>query len=152
MRILSRYIFREIFSSAILGAFLATAIIFLQQAGKLFEVVVRGSSNWESILSLFLLTLPPVLPLTIPFGVLIGILIGLGRLASDGEVVAMRAAGVSSRKVVAPVILFATLGTIVAGFAELKLTPYAAQRSTEILNELDWTQRSADIKPPIFDE
>jgi LPS export ABC transporter permease LptG len=48
--------------------------------------------------------------------------------------------------------LFAALGTIVAGFASLKLTPYAAQRSTEILNELARTQLSADIKPRIFDE
>ena len=111
MRILSRYIFREILSSALLGTFLATAIIFLQQAGALFEVVVRSSSNWESMLYLFLLALPQVLPLTIPFGVLIGILIGLGRLSSDGEITAMRAAGVPSRTVMYPVLLFAILAT-----------------------------------------
>jgi lipopolysaccharide export LptBFGC system permease protein LptF len=48
--------------------------------------------------------MPPVLPLTIPFGVLVGILIGLGRMAADGEITAMRAAGVSSRRVIAPVL------------------------------------------------
>jgi len=57
------------------------------------------------VVSLLLWAMPPVLPLTIPFGVLVGILIGLGRMASDGEIIAMRAAGVSSRQVIAPVVL-----------------------------------------------
>ncbi len=57
----------------------------------------------------------PCCPLTIPFGVLVGILIGLGRLSSDGEIIAMRAAGVSSRKVIAPVLFFAALGVALAG-------------------------------------
>ena len=52
------------------------------------------------LFTLLVLAMPPVLPLTIPFGVLVGILIGLGRMASDGEIVAMRAAGVPSRKVI----------------------------------------------------
>lgn len=152
LRLLGRYVFREILTSSLLGTLLATFVIFLQQADKLFEVLVATNPNPKTVATLCGLLVPPVLPLTIPFGVLVGILIGLGRLASDGEVVAMRAAGVSSRKVVAPVLLFATLGTIVAGFASLKLTPYAAQRSTQLLNELARTQLSADIKPRIFDE
>src|SRR5689334_21237867 len=131
---------------------LATFVIFLQHADRLFEVLVATNPGPKTVVMLLLLTIPPVLPLTIPFGVLVGILIGLGRLASDGEVIAMRAAGVSSRTVVFPVLLFAALGTAAAGYASLKLTPNAAQRSTEILRELDRTQLSADIKPRIFDE
>ena len=94
MRILGRYIFREIISSSLLGTGLATAIIFLQGVGKLFEVLVRSSPRPETILYLFALSLPPLLPLTIPFGALVGILVGLGRMATDGEITAMRAAGV----------------------------------------------------------
>jgi LPS export ABC transporter permease LptG/LPS export ABC transporter permease LptF len=152
LRLLGRYVFREILTSSLLGTLLATFVIFLQKADDLFEVLVATGPAPATVVTLFALTIPPLLPLTIPFGVLVGILIGLGRMASDGEVVAMRAAGVSSRKVVAPVLLFAAIGTIAAGFASLKLTPYAAQRLTEILNELARTQLSADIKPRIFDE
>ena len=36
--------------------------------------------------------------MTIPFGALVGILVGLGRLSTDGEITAMRAAGVPSQK------------------------------------------------------
>ena len=44
-------------------------------------------------------------------------------MASDGEIIAMRAAGVPSRKVIAPVLLFAALGMALAAFASLRLTP-----------------------------
>jgi LPS export ABC transporter permease LptG/LPS export ABC transporter permease LptF len=152
MRILSRYIFREIFSSALLGTFLATAIIFLQRAGTLFEVVVRSSTNWETMLYLFLLALPQVLPLTIPFGVLIGILIGLGRLSSDGEITAMRAAGVPSRTVLYPVLLFAVLATCLAGFASIRLTPWALRETFQLLNKLLASRVTVDIQPRVFDE
>jgi len=152
LRILGRYVFREILTSSLLGTLLATFVVFIRLMDKLFEVLVATNPGPKTVLTLFALTIPPVLPLTIPFGVLVGILIGLGRMASDGEIIAMRAAGVSSRKVVAPVLLFATLGTLMAGYASVKLTPYAMQRSTEILNELDKTQLSADIKPRLFDE
>ena len=52
MRILDRYIFREILSSSLLGVGLATAIIFLQGVGKLFEVLVRTSPRPATILYL----------------------------------------------------------------------------------------------------
>lgn len=153
MRLLDRYVFREVFASAAIGTLLATCIIFLQRVDKLFEVLVGSSSaNAGTIAKLFLLALPPVLPLTIPFGTLVGILIGLGRMASDGEITAMRSAGVSSRRVLTPVLLFAALGAGLAAWASLRLTPYAIRESTQILNGLMATQLSAEIQPRVFDE
>ena len=115
MRLLDRYIFREILASAALGTLLATFILFLRGVDPLFELLVNSrNASSQTVLRLFALALPPVLPFTIPFGVLVGILIGLGRMTADGEITAMRAAGVSSRKVIAPVLLFAALGSGVA--------------------------------------
>ncbi len=152
MRILGRYIFREIISSSLIGMALATSIIFLQGVGKLFEVLVRSSPRPETILYLFALSLPPLLPLTIPFGTLVGILVGLGRLATDGEITAMRAAGCSSRKVVLPVMLFAFITMLVAGAMTLRLTPLSVRVSKDILDKLSASQVSADIQPRVFDE
>jgi LPS export ABC transporter permease LptG/LPS export ABC transporter permease LptF len=152
MRILGRYIFREILASAIIGTILATFVIFLQKVGALFEVMVRSSASSETVLQLFLLALPPVLPMTIPFGVLVGILIGLGRLSSDGEITALRAAGVSSRRVIWPVMTFAVLATSVAGACSLRWTPWAIRQSYAIVNRLFAAQLTAEIQPRIFEE
>ena len=78
MKILSRYVFREILTSSVLATALATFVIFLQGIGKLFELLVH-SSKGPAVLELFGLALPPILLLSLPFGVLVGILVGLGR-------------------------------------------------------------------------
>ncbi len=150
-RLLGRYIFREILTSAALGTMLATFVVYLHGADALFTLLV-GSTNVTARmwLSLFLWAIPPVLPMTIPFGVLVGVLIGLGRMASDGEIVAMRAAGVSSRKVILPVLVFAALGTGVAAMASLRLKPLAYRVTVDLRNELLKQQLSADVEPRVF--
>lgn len=152
LRLLGRYVFREILTSSVLGTVLATFVVFLQRIDRLFEVLVAGNPDPKTVILLLAYTVPPVLPLTIPFGVLVGILIGLGRMASDGEIVAMRAAGVSSRQVIAPVLLFATMGAGLAAVAALRWTPYAMRQSTEILYRLAANETSGNIQPRIFDE
>ena len=102
MKILSRYVFREILASSFLATTLATFVIFLRGISPLVELLVR-SGNGFIFLELCVLALPPVLLLSIPFGVLVGILVGLGRMSSDNEMIAMRSGGVSSRVVAPPV-------------------------------------------------
>ena len=153
LRILGRYIFREILSSALLGTLLATFVLFLQKADPIFELLVRSSgANSRVVLEMFALAVPGVLPYTIPFGVLVGILIGLGRMASDGEITAMRAAGVSSRRVIPPVLLFALIGAAVGAYATLKFAPDCVRKYTLLVNRLEATQLTADIHPRVFVE
>jgi len=151
LRLIGRYVFREIFTSAVMATLLATFVIFLQRADILFGILVGATNVTPRIVAtLFAWAIPPVLPMTIPFGVLVGILIGLGRMASDGEITAMRAAGVSSRKVIAPVLLFAVFGMLLAGYASLRLTPLSISKSTQLANELLATQLTADVEPRVF--
>jgi len=153
MRILSRYVFREVLTSALLGTVLATVVVFLQGPAKLLlEVVVREAITADAGVKLFLYALPRVLPLTIPFGVLVGILIGLGRMASDGEITAMRAGGVSSRTVVPPVMMFCLIATGLAGTASLWLTPKAIRNSLIIMNRVAAEQLTAEVQPRVFEE
>jgi LPS export ABC transporter permease LptG/LPS export ABC transporter permease LptF len=152
VRLLGRYIFREILTSSLLGTLLATFVIFLHEADALLKLLVGTSPPPATIVELLALSFPPVLPFTIPFGVLVGILIGLGRLSADGEIVAMRAAGVSSRKVIAPVLTFALIGMGLASWASLRLTPYSYRESARIVGELAASRSSADVQPRVFIE
>ncbi|HEY3838582.1 MAG TPA: LptF/LptG family permease, partial [Bryobacteraceae bacterium] len=151
MRILSRYVFREILTSALLGTFLTTFVIFLQQvAGKLFELLVRSSATPQTVFKLFGLALPPVLPLSIPFGVLVGILIGLGRLAADREIIAMRAAGIPSYRIIPPVMFFAFLATGLCAGAYLWLTPLSISDFNKITKRVIASSMTAEVTPRVF--
>jgi LPS export ABC transporter permease LptG len=152
--ILSRIVLLEVLSAALLGTGMFTFVLFLQRlsANKLFELLVRSSSNWQTAAYLFSLVLPPALTFSIPVGVLVGVLIGLSRMSSDGEITAMRAAGVPSRKVLLPVVFLALAGTVCTAACSLWLTPLSVRETYRVFNQLLATQMTAEIRPRVFEE
>jgi len=152
MGLLFRSIFREVASSAILGAILFTFVLFLQRVGKLFEILVRSTAPPATVAHLFALAIPFTFTFTLPLGVLVGVLIALSRMSSDGEITAMRAAGVPSRKVIAPVLTFAFLATLVTAAATLWLTPYSTWKTYKILNQVVAAELTAEVQPRVFEE
>src|SRR5277367_1298425 len=152
MGLLSRSIFREVAKSAIFGAALFTFVLFLQRVGKLFEILVRSSAAPATVAHLFVLAIPFTLSFTLPLGVLVGVLIALSRMSTDGEIIAMRAAGVPSRKVIAPVLMFATLAMLITATASLWLTPYATWKTYKVLNQLVAAELTSEVQPQVFNE
>lgn len=152
MRLLSRTIFREIFVSAILGAVLFTFVLFLQRARPLFEFLVRTSGTPSTVAYLFALVLPQSLPFTVPLGVLVGTLITLSRMSSDGEITAMRAAGVPGRRVVPAILAFGFLAAWVAAAASLWLTPWSIREFYRVENQVIARQLTTAVQPRIFEE
>ncbi len=128
MRLLSRIIFREILVTTLLGAILFTFVLFLQRARPLFEFLVRTSGTPSTVAYLFALVLPQSLPFTIPLGVLVGTLITLSRMSTDGEITAMRAAGVPGRRVVPAILAFGFVATWIAAGASMWLTPWSIRK------------------------
>ena len=152
MALLSRTIFLEISTSAALGSALFLLIIFLQQASRLFSILVNSAAPAGTVGYLFLLLIPASLPYTVPLGVLAGTLIALSRMSNDGEIIALRAAGVPSRRVARPVALFALLATTLTGYCSIKFTPWCQAEVVRVLNRVGPSQLTAEIMPRVFDE
>jgi LPS export ABC transporter permease LptG len=76
----------------------------------------------------------------------------LGRLASDGEITAMRAAGLPGRRVLIPVAVFAMLAAAVSGACSLWIGPWALRETYRIVNGLLAEQLTAAIQPRVFEE
>lgn len=152
MRILSRTVFREVLTSALLGGVLFTFILFLQKLEKPLEILVRGSATPARVGYLLLLILPPTLTLTVPLSVLVGVLIGLSRMSSDGEIIAMRGSGIPSRRLIPPILSFALLAMLIAGASSLWLSPWSIHEMYRVMNQLAAAQLTADIQPRYFDE
>jgi LPS export ABC transporter permease LptF/LPS export ABC transporter permease LptG len=152
MGLLFRAIFREVAKSAIFGAALFTFVLFLQRVGKLFEILVRSSAPPATVAHLFVLAIPFTLSFTMPLGVLVGVLIALSRMSSDGEIIALRAAGVPSRKVIPPVLVFATLAMLVTATASLWLTPYSTWKTYKVLNQLSAAELTSEVQAQVFNE
>jgi len=154
VKILSRAIFREVASSALLGVLLFTFVLFLQRlgSGKLFELVLRNSTDWQTAVYLFFLIVPPTSPFTIPVGVLVGVLIGLSRMSGDNEITALRATGLPAWRVVGPVLTFGFIGFLLTAASTAWLTPWSFRQSTRLMNRALAAQVTAEIQPRVFEE
>ncbi len=152
MGLLNRAILRELFSNAFLGTVLFTFVLFLQRAGKSFELLVRSSASMHTVASLFALILPFTLQFALPTGALVGILITLSRMSSDGEIVGMRAAGVPSRRILRPVLAVGVFFTLVTGACSLWLTPWSIYRTDQLLHTMAAEELTAEVQPRVFEE
>src|SRR5581483_6309282 len=152
MRILTRYILREVLSHALIGATIFTFIIFMRDLARILEIVVRNSAPLPSVAELFFLTLPTALTVTIPMAVLVGILIGLSRLAADSEVTAMRAIGLGSGMFLRVIAIFAVIAWAIALVNNLYVAPKSAAALTELQGRLVSSQASFAIQPRDFYE
>src|ERR1043166_1089464 len=106
MKILTRYILKEMFGPTMLGLLFYTSIILMKQLFDLAGLIIRQSLSLGTVMHLLGLSMPHIVVLTIPLSLLFGILIAVGRLSADSEIIAMRALGISTRTIYLPVFLF----------------------------------------------
>ena len=152
MRILQRQILKEVASHGLLGLFFFTFVLFLRDTSRLLELLLRDTGVWNSVGHLVLLAFPALLTFTIPMSVVVGILIGLSRMASDGEVTAMRASGMGSRTFFLPLSVFIGLGCALTLYLSLVLAPAAGRERVEIERQIGLRQISGEIQPRVFEE
>ncbi len=152
MRILSRYILKEIIGHAAIGLLVFSFVIYVRPLSQLLELVARRNLSGARILTLFMLPVPAILVLTIPMAVLVGTLIGLSRISADGEAIAIRAAGLGSGQFLRPVLAFALAGWVLTSGMSLFVAPAAAQKLASMETRLGAAEAAYEIKPRIFIE
>jgi LPS export ABC transporter permease LptG/LPS export ABC transporter permease LptF len=152
VRIFTRYILREVLSHALIGIAVFTFVIFMRDATRILELVVRNSAPIPSVAEIFFLTLPAALTVTIPMGVLVGILIGLSRMSADSEITAMRAAGIGVSRFVRILALFGVTAWLLALANNMLLTPRSAAALVRLQENLATSQISFNVEPRVFYE
>src|SRR6202166_3324287 len=152
MRILDRYIVREIFRHAFLGLIVFTFVFFVPQLVRLMALFVRHTGSGAQILKLFLCIFPGVFTFTIPMAVLIGVLLGLGRMSADSEIIALTALGIGRRRILLPVGVLALAGALATALMTLWLGPVALHTFRNLEADLIASQVSLQVPPRVFDD
>jgi LPS export ABC transporter permease LptG/LPS export ABC transporter permease LptF len=152
VRILTRYILREITWHALIGVAVFTFVLFTKDLARLLELVVRNSAPLPSVAEIFFYTVPETLVYTIPMGVLVGILIGLSRLAADSEITAMRASGIGVWTFLRVISIFVAFGWGLALFNSVYLAPKSQAALAGLQDRLKSSQVSFEVQPRVFYE
>ena len=151
MRILTRYILGEILSHALIGGVIFTFILFMKELPKILEMMVHNSSTFTSLVEVVLFMMPNFFKVTIPMAVLVGVLLGFSRLASDSEIIAMRASGLGIGYFVRVASIVAVGGTLLGLVNSMYIEPKALHALMALEKTLA-AQASYEIQPRVFNE
>src|SRR4051812_36251532 len=138
MRILDRYIFREILFPFLIALVALTFVAFLafsREIGWLLELIIRQSATAQDVWAIVAAYIPNVLTFTIPMAVLVGILTGFGRISSDSEAIAFRASGVSMVRLLVPVLALGICAFITNAAMTVWIAPQTAARLRDLRYE-----------------
>ena len=105
--------------------------VFVLVAGnaikEVLSLLASGRVSWGQFFYIMAILIPRVIPYALPLGILTGVLLVLGRLSAQGEILAMKAAGISLWRIASPIFLIALGGT---GFAVAIAFYYAPMADT----------------------
>ncbi len=152
MRILTRYILREVTSHALIGLGIFTFVLFTRDLGHILELIIRNSAPLPAVAEVFFFSLPSTLTYTIPMAVLVGILIGLSRLAADSEITAMRASGIGVWAFLSIICIFVAGAWALALFNGAYLVPRSQAALSGLQERLKGSQVSFEVQPRVFYE
>ena len=105
MKIVHRYVLKEHVGPLVFALSALTSLLLLNFIAKKFPDLVGKGLEWSVIAEFLLLSIPFTLAMTLPMAVLVATLHAFSRFASENEITAFKASGVSMQHLVRPVIL-----------------------------------------------
>jgi lipopolysaccharide export system permease protein len=148
--VLDRYILTECAPTLGLSLAVFTFVLIMQRMLQLSDLVVAKGVPLLVVLRLLALALPAVLPLLLPLSLLLAVLLAMGRLSADGEVVAMRACGVSLARNLRPVALLSVAVLALTAAVSLWLQPLAAHSFEQAVFDAVRNRISATVHTGTF--
>ncbi len=150
MRILQRYLLREMTLNFVGVTVLLFAILFVNQVGSVLARAAQLQYQSGFVLELIGLGAAQNVAILLPISLLLGIVLAFGRLYHDSEMVAAQACGVGVRRVAAAVWLLAVPVTIVVALLNFELAPRAAGAEADLRSAALRAGLLAPIEPGRF--
>ena len=144
IRILDKYIFREVFMTVIFGICAFSAVFI--GSGTLFRIaqyITDYGASLSSVLKIFIFSLPGVVIWTFPMSMLLASLLTFGRLSGTSEITAMKSCGIGFSRIAMPAII---LGFAVSVFA-VAFNEYAVPWANEAYNNVLYYEIQGNTAP-----
>jgi len=149
-KILDRYIIKEVMSFVALAASALTIMLIVRTLFELTDMLINEKVAWLYIVKLLVYRLPALLVLTFPMSLLASSELAIGRLSTDGEITAMRAAGISLRRIVIPFVIAALVISILSFLINDYIVPEANRAHQNIIRENVLKRGPSHIRQNVF--
>jgi len=135
LRILDRYIIKEVLGFVALAAAALTIMLIVRDLFYSMDLLINKNVAWLYVVKLLLYRLPAYLVLTFPMSLLASSELAIGRLSADDEITAMRAGGISLRRIIIPFVIVAFVVSILSFLINDYVVPEAHRAHQNIIRE-----------------
>jgi len=135
-RLLWRYMFRDILLHALLGLFAITLLLVVANVLRFMEDLAAAGVGPAALGELVLTILPAYAAYALPTALLFGVLLSFGRMSAEGEIVAMRASGISAARMLPPALVLGALAAVGAVYLLFEVQPHAVGKMRVLLRQL----------------
>src|SRR6476620_3394123 len=129
MKIVDRYILRQLFVSLIFAIVVLSFVLVIGNIfRKLLPLLVNHDLPVEYVVGFVSYVLPFSLIFTIPWGLLTAVLLVFGRLSAENELTALRSNGISIGRICVPLVGIALLCTVTSFWLNISVAPAAQEQ------------------------
>ncbi len=150
MKILRDYILKEFFHSFSLSIIVFTFVLLVGNIIRLADLVINKGVDIVSVFKLFFYLVPWLLSFTLPIAGLTAVILTFGRFSSDGELVAMKASGISLYRVASPILMIGVILSFVAFLLNDQISSNASFASRQVIKEIGIKSPAAYLEEGTF--
>ncbi len=93
--IIHRTIFRELSKNLVVILFSLSILLFMEKFVRLTRLFMGRGADFVDVFKIFLYLQPSILLLSVPMAILVAVFLTYGRMATDNEIVVLKASGMS---------------------------------------------------------
>ena len=125
MRLIDRYLLRQLLGPTLLATAALTGVALLSQSLSGLDLIVNQRQSAWVFLKITLLYMPQLINMILPIALFVATLVALNRLHTEQEIVVCFAGGMSRWRVISPAMRLACTVTVLALVMNLWLQPAA---------------------------
>lgn len=148
----AQYIFFEMLPGFILGMVVFISIILMFQILRLTDFALVHGVDLKTIATIIGYICISMLPALFPMSLLFAIILTYGRLSSDSEIVAMKAAGLHMGMILLPAVVISLLVGILSAQTSFEIAPWGNRQFEVLFTRLSNSKAAAAIKEGTFSE
>ena len=152
MKIVARYILREHLGPLVFALSALTSLMLLNFVAKRFGDLVGKGLPWTVIGEFMMLSIPFTVAMTLPMAVLVATLHAFSRFASENEITAFKASGVSMQLLVRPVILASAVLTVFMVWFNDQVLPRANHRLATLQSDIARVKPTLALQEQVINE
>ncbi len=135
MRILDKYLLKELLKTFLAVLTVLLLITFGSEATQLLAMAVEGKIPASVVFQVLLLKIPPALEVILPLVALLSVMLAMGRLYQDQEMVVMTSCGISPNYFQKVMIVFLLPIVLLTAWISLVVTPWSYHAERTLVTE-----------------